>query len=443
MTKSRAEGISIGGNMSRLAINGGRAICGTHRVAGNKNAVLPMIAASLLTPEPVTLENVPDISDVSAMLEAAERFGAKVSRDRQGGTVTISTPRVRSASIDPALAARIRTSFLFAGPLLARTARASLPPPGGDAIGARRLDTHIAGFRALGAAAKPTRRSFALRGTLRGARILLDEASVTATENILMAAVLACGRTEIYNAACEPHVSDLAAMLNGMGAKVQGAGTNMIVVDGVDSLHGCTARVGCDYVEAGSYIAAAAATGGEVTLTNVDPEPFEILAGVFARFGVSWTFDRAARTLRYVPRRRRRMKYDLGDAIPSVADGPWPAFPSDLMSVLIVLATQTRGTCLFFEKMFESRLYFVDRLRQMGAKIVQCDPHRVVVTGPSRLNGGQVASNDIRAGIALVIAALCARGESVISAAETVDRGYVAVEESFSALGADIRRLKG
>ena len=430
--------------MSKLVIRGLRPISGVHRVTGNKNAVLPMIAASLLTAEPVMLENVPDIADVASMLEAAERLGAAVSRDKSAGTVRLCTPRVRSARIDAQLASRIRTSFLFAGPLLARTGRASLPPPGGDAIGMRRLDTHFAGFRALGAKAHPSRRSLALRverGGMRGCRILLDEASVTATENILMAAVLADGRTEIYNAACEPHVADLAAMLNAMGAKVEGAGTNRLVVDGVKSLHGCTARVGCDYIEAGSYIAAAAATRGELLLAEIDPEPFEVLAGPFARFGVTWTIDRASRTLRYVPRRRLKMKYDLGDAIPSVGDGPWPAFPSDLMSVLIVLATQTRGTCLFFEKMFESRLYFVDRLRQMGAKIVQCDPHRVVVTGPSRLVGGSVVSNDIRAGIALVIAALCARGESVISAAETIDRGYVAVEDSLAALSADICRV--
>ena len=430
--------------MSTLVIKGQKPLSGTMRVAGNKNAALPMIAASLLSAEPVTLTNVPDIADVASMLEAAKGLGADVSRDLASGSVTLCTPRIRSTRIDAQLAARIRTSFLFAGPLLARKGGATLPPPGGDAIGARRLDTHFAGFRAFGAKTRPTRRSLALkakRGDLKGASILLDEASVTATENILMAAVLARGRTEIYNAACEPHVADLAAMLNAMGAKVEGAGTNRLVVEGVESLHGCTARVGCDYIEAGSYIAAAAATGGELLLTDVDPEPFEVLAGPFARFGVTWTIDRAARTLRYVPRRRLKMKYDLGDAIPSVADGPWPAFPSDLMSVLIVLATQARGTCLFFEKMFESRLYFVDRLRQMGAKIVQCDPHRVVVTGPSRLVGGSVASNDIRAGIALVIAALCARGESVISAAETIDRGYVAVEEAFASLGADIRRV--
>ncbi|MBQ6136212.1 MAG: UDP-N-acetylglucosamine 1-carboxyvinyltransferase [Kiritimatiellae bacterium] len=426
--------------MSSLVIHGRRTVAGVHAVSGNKNAALPMIAAALLTPEGVTLQNVPDIADVAAMLEAAKGFGAEVVRDVKAGTVTLSTPRLRSAKIAPALAAKIRTSFLFAGPLLARAGRASLPPPGGDAIGHRRLDTHFAGFRALGAKATAGRNALSFRGALRGARILLDEASVTATENILMASVLAKGRTEIYNAASEPHICDLAAMLSAMGAKIDGAGTNRIRVEGVESLHGCEARVGCDYIEAGSYIAAAAVTGGELTLTGIDPEPFEVLEGAFRRFGVTWTIDAKERTLRYVPKRRLRMRYDLGDAIPSVADGTWPAFPSDLMSILIVLATQTRGTCLFFEKMFESRLYFVDHLRQMGAKIVQCDPHRVVVTGPSQLYGGTFSSPDIRAGIALVIAALAAKGESVILNAETVDRGYVAVEKELSALGADILR---
>ena len=394
-----------------------------------------MIAASLLSAEPVTLRNVPDIADVAAMLEAAKTFGAKVARDAKEGTVVLSTPKVRTAKIDAALAAKIRTSFLFAGPLLARVGRASLPPPGGDHIGHRRLDTHFAGFRALGAKAVAGRKTLRFSGELRGARILLDEASVTATENVLMASVTARGRTVIFNAACEPHIVDLANMLNAMGAKIAGAGTNRIEVEGVESLHGCEASVGCDYIEAGSYIVAAAVTGGELVLTGIDPEPFEVLEGAFARFGSA-----RDRTLTYVPKRRLKMKYDLGDAIPSVADGTWPAFPSDLMSILIVLATQTRGTCLFFEKMFESRLYFVDHLRQMGAKIVQCDPHRVVVTGPSQLYGGTVTSPDIRAGIALVIAALAAKGEATILGAETVDRGYVSVETELSRLGAGIVR---
>ena len=424
--------------MSSLTINGRRKITGTHRVAGNKNAALPMIAASLLTSDPVTITNLPDIDDVALMLEVAKGFGVKVTR--KAGAVTLVAAKLRSAKIDPGLAAKIRTSFLFAGPLLARLGRVTLPPPGGDAIGHRRLDTHFAGFRALGAGTAVGRKTLGFKGALKGAKILLDEASVTATENILMAAVLASGRTEIYNAACEPHVADLASMLNRMGAKVRGAGTNLIVIDGVGSLHGCTARVGCDYIEAGSYITAAAVTGGELKLTGIDPAPFAVMEGPFARFGVTWSIDAEKGELHYVPRKRLKMKYDLGDAIPSVADGTWPAFPSDLLSILIVLATQTRGTCLFFEKMFESRLYFVDHLKQMGAKIVQCDPHRVVVTGPSTLVGGTVTSPDIRAGIALVIAALCAKGETVILNAESIDRGYVAVEESLGALGANIVR---
>ena len=426
--------------MSKLVIQGGRTISGTHAVSGNKNAVLPMIAATLLTSEPVTLTNVPDISDVSVMLEAAKTFGAKVVRDVKARKVTLTTPKLRSAKIAAELAAKLRTSFLFAGPLLARGGRASLPPPGGDAIGHRRLDTHFAGFRALGAKAKAGRKTLSFRGELKGARILLDEASVTATENVLMASVLAKGRTEIYNAACEPHIVDLAAMLNAMGAKIEGAGSNRLRIEGVASLRGCEARVGCDYIEAGSYLAAAAVTGGELLLTGIDPEPFEVLEGAFRRFGVTWTISATEKTLRYVPKKRLRMRYDLGDAIPSVADGTWPAFPSDLLSILIVLASQTRGTCLFFEKMFESRLYFVDQLRQMGAKIVQCDPHRVVVTGPSPLYGGTFSSPDIRAGIALVIAALAAKGESRILNAEIVDRGYVAVEDELAALGANIVR---
>ena len=426
--------------MAKLVIRGGKTISGTHRVSGNKNAALPMIAASLLTSEPVTIANVPDIADVELMLEVAKGFGVKVTRNPKECAVTLVSGRIRTARIAPGLAARIRTSFLFAGPLLARLGRVVLPPPGGDAIGHRRLDTHFAGFKALGAKATVGRKALGLKGALKGAKILLDEASVTATENILMASVLADGRTEIYNAACEPHIVDLATMLNRMGAKVRGAGTNLITVDGVETLHGCKAKVGCDYIEAGSYITAAAVTGGELTLTGIDPEPFAVLEGAFARFGVTWTIDAKKGELHYVPRKRLKMKYDLGDAIPSVADGIWPAFPSDLLSILIVLATQARGTCLFFEKMFESRLYFVDHLKQLGAKIVQCDPHRVVVTGPCSLVGGTVTSPDIRAGIALVIAALCAKGETVIQSAESIDRGYVSVETSLGALGAEISR---
>lgn len=426
--------------MSTLIIKGGKTVSGTHRVSGNKNAALPMIAATLLTAEPVTIENLPAIADVAAMLEAAKTFGVKVTRDLVAGSVTMTATKLKTAKIDPSLAAKIRTSFLFAGPLLARLGRASLPPPGGDAIGHRRLDTHFDGFRALGAKATLGKKALSFKGRLKGAKLLLDEASVTATENLLMASVLADGKTEIYNAACEPHIVDLANMLNQMGAQIEGAGTNLIRVTGVSALHGAAVRVGCDYIEAGSYIAAAAVTGGALTLTNIEPGPFEVLSKAFQRFGVTWTINAKEGSLSYVPRKRLKMKYDLGDAIPSVADDTWPAIPSDILSVLIVLATQARGTCLFFEKMFESRLYFVDHLRQMGAKIVQCDPHRVVVTGPSRLAGGTVSSNDIRAGISLVIAALAAKGETRISNAESIDRGYVAVEKELRALGAEVER---
>ena len=426
--------------MSKLVIQGGKTISGTHAVSGNKNAALPMIAAALLSSEPVVLTNVPEIADVAIMLEAAKSFGAKFVRDLKAHAVTLTTPKLKTAIISPETAAKLRTSFLFAGPLLARAGRASLPPPGGDAIGHRRLDTHFAGFKALGAKAVAGRKTLRFKGELKGAKILLDEASVTATENILMASVLAKGKTEIYNAASEPHIVDLANMLIAMGAKIEGSGTNRIRVEGVEKLGGCEARVGCDYIEAGSYIAAAAVTGGELKLTGIDPEPFEIIEGAFKRFGVTWTISVTEKTLHYVPKKHRKMRYDLGDAIPSVADGTWPAFPSDLMSILIVLATQTRGTCLFFEKMFESRLYFVDQLRQMGAKIVQCDPHRVVVTGPSQLYGGTFSSPDIRAGISLVIAALAAKGSSSILNAEIIDRGYVAVERELAALGAGIER---
>ena len=432
--------------MSHLIIQGRRTISGTHRVSGNKNAALPMIAATLLTAEPVTLTNVPDISDVRVMLEAMKGFGTIVSAaDLPRGTITLHTPKIKSTRIAPDLAAKLRTSFLFAGPLLARAGRASLPPPGGDQIGHRRLDTHFAGFKSLGAKAIAGKRALSFKGKLKGAKILLDEASVTATENILMASVLAEGPTEIYNAACEPHVTDLANMLVGLGlATITGISTNRLTITptptSTPTSHSHSFRVSADYIEAGSYLIAAAVTGGELTLENIDPGPFEILENVFARFGITWKIDEKAGTLHYVPRKRLKMKYDLGDAIPSVADGPWPAFPSDLLSCLIVLASQTRGTCLFFEKMFESRLYFVDQLRQMGGKIVQCDPHRVVVTGPSTLYGAKLVSPDIRAGISLVIAALCAKGESVIHSAEIIDRGYVAIEKSLSSLGAAIIR---
>lgn len=425
-----------------FVITGRKSLSGTLKVSGNKNAALPMIAASLLTSETVRIENVPNILDVSNMLSALSNFGVKVVKDLSNGIVEITAKNVKCRTIDAELAAKIRTSFLFAGPLLARFGRAILPPPGGDAIGHRRLDTHFEGFKSLGAKAVKGKRTISFSGALKGAYILLDEASVTATENILMASVLAQGETIIFNAASEPHVVDLAKMLSLMGAKIEGAGTNRIKIEGVKSLSGCTARVGCDYIEAGSYIAAAAVTFGKITLENIDPEPFKVLEKPFARFGVFWDIDEKSKTLVTKPIKKSslKMKYDLGDVIPSISDGPWPQFPSDMMSVLIVLASQARGTCLFFEKMFESRLYFIDKLRQMGAKIIQCDPHRVVVTGPSQLAASTVSSPDIRAGIALMIAALAAKGTTVIKGASIVDRGYASVEKALQLVGGDIVR---
>jgi UDP-N-acetylglucosamine 1-carboxyvinyltransferase len=429
--------------MGRFEIKGRKTVGGVHRVPGNKNAALPMIAAALLTSETVVLENVPDIADVASMLECARLFGAEIRRKSSAGVVEIRAAKLKTARLDSGLAAKIRTSVLFAGPLLARKGRVSLPPPGGDGIGHRRLDTHFDGFEALGAKVKFTKERMRLEtpNGLKGTSILLDEASVTATENILMAAVLADGDTVIYNAACEPHVQDLCAMLNSMGARILGIGTNRLVVHGVESLRGTSARVGSDIIEAASYLVAAAVTGGALTLEGVDVAQFEVMAKPMKRFGLKWTADASAGRIDLPANQRLRMRYDFGDAIPSMADGPWPMFPSDLMSVMIVLATQTRGTCLFHEKMFESRLYFVDHLIQMGAKIVLCDPHRAVVTGPSPLRGTTVTSPDIRAGIALILAALCAKGKTTILNAGSVDRGYEAVERELGRLGADIKRI--
>ncbi len=425
--------------MSRFIIRGGRRLSGVHTVSGNKNAALPMLAAALLTDEPVTLTRLPLIRDVRTMIELLDAMGAETALDEEAHTVTIRARRIRSTALDRALCGRVRSSILFAGPLLARCGAARIHPPGGDVIGRRRVDTHLDGLRQLGAGVR-TGRCYAFSATkgLAGTCILLDEASVTATENIVMAAALARGRTTLYNAACEPHVQGLCRMLNAMGASVSGIGTNFLTIDGVERLHGVTHAIGGDYIEAGSYLAAALATGGELTLEGVDAADFAVLERPFRRFGVRWTVDET--TLRLPGGQRLRTAYDFGDAIPKIEDGPWPAFPSDLMSVLIVLATQTRGTTLFFEKMFESRMYFVDHLIGMGARIVQCDPHRVVVTGPTPLQAAQVVSPDIRAGMALLVAALCARQETVILNAESVDRGYERIDEALRRLGAAIER---
>ena len=424
--------------MSRFIIKGGRPIAGVHRTPGNKNAALPMLAACLLTDEPVTLANLPLIADVRTMLELLDSMGVEVQLDEAARCVRLHAKRIRSTRLDRTLCGKVRSSILFAGPLLARCGSATIFPPGGDVIGRRRVDTHLGGLQQLGATVRANHAYQFRAKSLTGTRVLLDEASVTATENLIMAAVLSKGCTTLYNTACEPHVQDLCRMLVAMGARISGIGTNLLSIEGVERLHGVEARVGPDFVDAGSYLTAALVTGGELRIEDVRPEDFEVLARPFARFGVKWSI--ANGTLHAPGGQRLKTAYDLGDAIPKIEDGPWPAFPSDLMSALIVLATQTRGTTLFFEKMFESRMYFVDHLIGMGGRIVQCDPHRVVVTGPTALHGTRVASPDIRAGMALLVAALCARRETVILNAESIDRGYERVEVELGRLGASISR---
>ena len=425
--------------MARFVIRGGRTIGGDFRPLGNKNAVLPMLAASVLTDERLVLENVPKILDVDNMLRLLAALGVAVAR--RGHTVELCAKGLKKTALDRDLCTRVRGSILLAGPLPARQGSATLYPPGGDAIGRRRLDTHFEGLDQLGIAMASNGDSFRLvrkRG-FRAAEILLDEASVTATENILMAATLAPGRTVLLNAACEPHVQDLGALLNKMGARITGLGTNRIEIEGVERLGGACHRIGPDYIEAGSLLAAAAATGGALTVTEPpDAITLKVMQRAFSRLGVEWKL--AAGGLVLPARQRLCVRQDLGGAIPKMEDGIWPAIPSDLLSVALVLATQTRGEILFFEKLFESRMYFVDRLLEMGAKLVQCDPHRVVVSGPARLRAQLITSPDIRAGMALIIAALCAEGTTVIEKAEMVDRGYECIDARLRALGADIQR---
>ena len=423
--------------MARLRIRGGNPVGGRFRPTGNKNAALPMLAACLLTDDPVVLHNVPFIQDVEVMLQLLAGLGVDVQR--REATVTLCAKGVNSTELDPDLCRRVRASILLAGPLVGRHGAATFVPPGGDVIGRRRLDTHFYGLTAMGCIVDAGDR-FRLRcDRLRGAELLLDEASVTATENILMAAVLAEGVTTIYHAACEPHVQDLCELLARMGARLEGQGTNRIRIEGVSQLHGAECAVGIDYVEVGSFLAAAAVTGGALTVEGQpDDMAMRILGRSFQKLGVAWRFEEGV--LQLPAQQKLVVQQDIGFSIPKIEDGIWPAFPSDLMSVAIVLATQCEGSLLFFEKMFESRMYFVDRLIEMGAQIVQCDPHRVLVQGRAALQATHMSSPDIRAGMALVIAALCARGESIIENVAMIDRGYERIDERLRLLGADIER---
>src|SRR4029079_637737 len=403
---------------------------------------LPILAATLLTHEPVTLSNVPRIRDVDTMLELLADLGADVAWTGPN-EVRVHAADVTKHELDPELCARMRASFLLAGPLLSRLGRVSVPPPGGDVIGRRRLDPHIHAFARLGAEIEYREMHHELQapGGLRGEQIFLDEASVMATENTIMAAVLTPGETVIGNAACEPHVQDLCRFLVALGAQIEGIESNVLRITGVESLHGAEWRIGPDHIEVGSFIGLAAITGGDVTIDGVkQPDLVSILHG-FAKFGVQ--VEQGEDFVRVPPRQELVVQDDLGGYIPKIEDGPWPAFPSDLTSVALTVATQSAGTILMFEKMFENRLFFTDKLVSMGARIILCDPHRAVITGPSRLRGQRMESPDIRAGMAMLLAGLCAEGSSKIGAVYQIDKGYERIDERLRALGAQIERVDG
>jgi UDP-N-acetylglucosamine 1-carboxyvinyltransferase len=421
-----------------FVIEGGHPLSGRVRASGNKNGALPVLAACLLTDEPVTLGNLPRIRDVETMMGLLSSLGAEVE------WVGANEARIHAQDIshepDDHLASRIRASFLLAGPLLARLGRASVPPPGGDVIGRRRLDPHMHAFAELGASLDVNGR-YELSGRLQGAHIHLDEASVMATENAVMAAALAPGRTMISNAASEPHVQDLCRFLTALGAKIEGIGSNVLHVVGVERLFGGSYAIAPEHIEVGSFIGMAALTGGDITIEGVAPDDLWPILPVLRRLGIE--VDLGDDWLRVPPEQELVIVDDLGGAIPKIEDGPWPAFPADLTSIAIVVATQARGTVLIFEKMFESRLFFVDKLVSMGARIILCDPHRVVVTGPAPLYGQRMSSPDIRAGMAMVIAALCAEGTSTIGDAYQIDKGYERIDERLRRLGAHIERVEG
>jgi UDP-N-acetylglucosamine 1-carboxyvinyltransferase len=423
--------------LDSFVIEGGRPLSGRVRASGNKNGALPILAACLLTEEPVLLENVPRIRDVDTMLGLLAHLGADAEWTGPN-TVRVHAQNI-THEVDEELASRIRASFLLAGPLLGRIGRASVPPPGGDIIGRRRLDPHIHAFAELGAAFE-YRDRYELSGALAGAHIHLDEASVMATENAVMAATLAPGKTMISNAASEPHVQDLCRFLGSLGARIDGIGSNVLHVTGVEGLNGSTYSIGPEHIEVGSFIGMAAVTGGDITIEGIAPDDLWPVLPVLRRLGVE--VELGDDWVRVPPDQELAVVDDLGGAIPKVEDGPWPAFPADLTSIAVVVATQSKGTILVFEKMFESRLFFVDKLVSMGARIILCDPHRVVVTGPSRLYGQRMSSPDIRAGMAMVIAALCAEGTSVIGDAYQIDKGYERIDERLRQLGASIERVE-
>ncbi len=428
--------------MQKFVIEGGRPLSGTVVPAGNKNGALPALAASLLTEQEVVVRNVPRIGDVDTMLALLERLGVRVEW-REEHVVALKADNLSGSDVDRVLSEKIRASFLCAGPLLARLGRVQMPPPGGDVIGRRRLDPHLDAFRALGAVVESTRSAYTIvapRGGLRACDFFMDEPSVMGTENALMAAALTPGTTVIHNAASEPHVQDLARMLLQMGARIDGIGSNVLIIDGQSELAGADYTVGPDYIEVGSFVALAAVTGGELRVKDVNPDDLRMTRLIFERLGCRMEFD--GDDLIVPSGQRLRVENDEGDAITKIDDGPWPAFPADLTSIALALATQSDGLVLIFEKMFENRLFFVDKLVSMGARVLLCDPHRAVVSGPSRLHGEKMESPDIRAGMAMLIAALCAEGRSEIGNIRQIDRGYERIDDRLRALGAQIERVQ-
>lgn len=426
--------------MQQFVIEGGNVLTGEVVPGGNKNAILKMLPACILTDEPVILHNVPDIGDVRVTIELMHQLGVRVKwLDKT--TLSVHAKTIDDTRLDWSLAQRIRTSFVFSGPMLGRCGHIELPSPGGDKIGERRLDTHVNALEKLGTQVDFDRGTFLMKADfLKGSRILLNEASVTATENTIMAAVLAKGETIIDNAASEPHVQNLCHMLNAMGAKIEGIGSNRLTITGVSRLHGTEARVGADYMEVGSWIGAAVMTGGEIRIKDADPQYLDMVALVFARLGVIW--DVEDNDVIVPAKQSLVVSPDIGNRIPVIKAQPWPAFPADLMSIALVVATQSAGAVMFHDWMYESRLFFTDRLVRMGARITLLDPHRVLVQGPTALKGDpNITSPDIRAGMALILAALAAKGETRIANIGQIDRGYERVEEKLTLLGANIQRI--
>lgn len=424
--------------MAKYIIEGGRALSGTITPSGNKNEVLPALMATLLTDETVTLHRVPRINDVESSLKILNLLG--VQSDWIGdSTVQLNAKKVHSYKPDPKLCSHIRASILLLGPLLSRFGKVELPPPGGDVIGARRIDSHFEGIEALGAKlefGQPIKGSVS---KVRGTDVYLDEPSVTATENIVMLAARAEGITRLFNAACEPHVVGLCNLLNSMGAKISGIGSNHLVIEGVSKLHGAEHTISPDFMEVGSFLSLGAIAKGKIKIEGTQNSDLRFVLKTFARIGLHPTLD-SDHSLSIDGTKELAMQNDIGGRIATVYSGPWPAFPTDLMSVAIVAGTQSKGTMIFHEKMFEGRMFFTDKLMLMGANIVLCDPHRIVVTGSTPLLGSKMSSPDVRAGMAMVIAALIAKGKSEIDNIYQIERGYCKVFEKLISLGAAIRR---